>query len=65
MTAYPREVAEAALAHTLRDATEAAYQRGDLLKKRARLMNEWARYCTTPTKKAKVLPINKSLNNQV
>jgi|HubBroStandDraft_5_1064220.scaffolds.fasta_scaffold2343613_1 hypothetical protein len=33
----PPEVAEVALAHTLRDKTEAAYQRGDLLEKRRRL----------------------------
>ena len=33
-TNYPLEVAEAALAHTLRDKTEAAYQRGDLMEKR-------------------------------
>jgi integrase len=30
-TNHPREIAEAALAHTLRDKTEAAYQRGDML----------------------------------
>ena len=44
-TNYPREVAEAALAHTLRDRTEAAYQRGDLMEKRRRLMAEWATFC--------------------
>jgi integrase len=44
-TNYPRELAEAALAHTLRDKTEAAYQRGDLLEKRRRLMAEWAAFC--------------------
>jgi integrase len=47
-TNYPREVAEAALAHTLRDKTEAAYQRGDLMEKRRRLMAEWAAYCSRP-----------------
>lgn len=46
-TAYPREVIEHALAHQLRDRAEAAYQRGDLLAKRARLMADWARYCAT------------------
>ena len=45
MTSYSREVAEAALAHKLKDKTEAAYQRGDLFKKRQRLMNAWANYC--------------------
>lgn len=46
-TAYPREVCEHALAHKLADGVEAAYQRGDLLAKRARLMADWARYCGT------------------
>ena len=47
-TNYPREVAEAALAHTLRDKTEAAYQRGDLMERRRRLMAEWAAFCARP-----------------
>ncbi|HME25230.1 MAG TPA: integrase arm-type DNA-binding domain-containing protein [Acetobacteraceae bacterium] len=47
-TNYPREVAEAALAHTLHDKTEAAYQRGDLMEKRRRLMGDWASYCSRP-----------------
>ena len=41
----PREVAEAALAHSLRDATEAAYQRGDMLDRRRKLMDAWATFC--------------------
>ena len=45
-TNYPRELAEAALAHVLKDKTEAAYQRGDLLEKRRRLMADWAKFCT-------------------
>ena len=44
-TQYPREVAEAALAHVLKDKTEAAYRRGDLFEKRRKLMQEWASYC--------------------
>ena len=47
-THYPREVAEAALAHVLKDKTEAAYRRGDLFDKRRRLMQEWASYCGSP-----------------
>ena len=43
-TAYPREVAEAALAHLNADKVEAAYARGDLLEKRRRLMTAWAAY---------------------
>jgi integrase len=44
-TSFPREVAEAALAHVLGDKTEAAYQRGDMLEKRRRLMEAWAEFC--------------------
>jgi integrase len=40
----PREVAEAALAHTVGDATERAYRRGDVLEKRRMLMEAWAAY---------------------
>lgn len=41
-TNYSREVCEQALAHTLKDKTEAAYRRSDLFDKRATLMNAWA-----------------------
>ena len=44
-TAHPREVIEAAMAHRLKDASEAAYQRGDLLRRRALLMQDWAKFC--------------------
>jgi len=45
-TAYPREVAEHALAHQLPDAVERAYQRGTQFAKRQSLMAEWGAYCT-------------------
>ena len=45
-TNYPRDVAEAALAHTIPDAVERAYRRGDLFEKRYKLMEEWAQYCS-------------------
>lgn len=45
-TAYPREVCEAALAHTNRDRVEAAYRRSDLFEQRSRLMKDWAAHCT-------------------
>ncbi len=44
-TTFPREVAEAALAHKLRDKTEAAYQRGDFIEKRKEMMDAWAAFC--------------------
>ena len=59
-TAYPREVAEAALAHALKDKTEAAYRRTDSMEKRARLMADWERYCYTVKPKASnVTPIGR------
>ena len=47
-TAYPRDVVEMALAHAIKDKSEAAYRRGDALEKRGRLMADWARYCEAP-----------------
>ena len=44
-TNHPSDVAEAALAHVVKDKTEAAYRRGNLLEKRRLLMADWARYC--------------------
>jgi integrase len=44
-TRFPREVIEKALAHTIGDETEQAYDRGDLFDKRRKLMEAWAVYC--------------------
>ena len=43
-TGIAREVAEAALAHVVRDAAEAAYARSDLLDRRAEVAERWAAY---------------------
>lgn len=43
-TNYPHEVAEMALAHTIPNAVERAYRRGNLLEKRRSLMNDWCRF---------------------
>lgn len=43
-TGYPREVAEMALAHQIRDKVEAAYRRGNLRDKRRQLMADWLAY---------------------
>ncbi|WP_035484886.1 tyrosine-type recombinase/integrase [Geminicoccus roseus] len=43
-TEFPREVVEAALAHTIKDRAEAAYARGDLLDRRRALMEAWVTY---------------------
>ena len=60
-TAYPRELAEAALAHVLADKTEAAYQRGDMLEKRSRLMSDWANFCDSNGQPGRILPIRQVL----
>jgi integrase len=43
-TDFPRDVAEAALAHTVRDKVEAAYRRGTAFDKRRELMAAWETY---------------------
>lgn len=47
-TPFAREIAEAALAHIVGDATERAYRRGDALERRHELMQSWADYCSGP-----------------
>ena len=42
----PRAVCEAALAHTVRDKTEAAYHRTDLFQRRRELMTSWSAFAT-------------------
>ncbi|MCY4559337.1 MAG: integrase arm-type DNA-binding domain-containing protein [Chloroflexi bacterium] len=44
-TGVPREVAEACLAHAIRNQAEAAYARSDLLERRREVMEAWAEYC--------------------
>ena len=62
-TAFPHDVAEAALAHS-RGAVERAYARGDLFIKRRKLMEAWASYCSTPAKaSADVVPIKQKKVN--
>ena len=46
-TNVPRAVCEAALSHTLRDKTEAAYNRTDLFDRRRDLMTSWSRFATS------------------
>jgi hypothetical protein len=45
VTHFPRELAEAALAHVIGSAVEQAYRRGDTLEKRRALMEAWAGFC--------------------
>ncbi len=58
-TNFPREIAEAALAHISGDKTEASYLRTDHFEKRRLLLDAWARYCETPSaSKGKVVKGN-------
>jgi integrase len=54
-TNFPREIAEAALAHALESKTEEAYRRGDALEKRRKLMTAWAEYANRPASTGKIL----------
>lgn len=54
-TTVAREVAEAALAHRVGDATERAYRRADAFEKRRKLMEAWERYCCNGSER-KVVP---------
>ena len=61
-TGYAREVIEHAMAHQLKDKAEAAYFRSELLEKRTRLMNDWAKYCDQlPGESGSVTPIRKGV----
>lgn len=57
-THFPREVAEAALAHVVGDKAEQAYRRSDALEKRRALMEAWAAYCE-PKTGSNVVALNK------
>lgn len=59
-TAYPSEMAEMALAHAIGNKVEAAYRRGNLLQKRVRMMQDWAKFCGTVATAATVTPIKKT-----
>jgi len=59
-TNYAREVAEKSLAHSIGTAVEKAYQRGDLMAKRTKLMRDWAAFLAAPTTAATVTPIRKA-----
>jgi integrase len=56
-TAYADEVSELALAHVSSDATRAAYARDELLGKRRKLMNDWARFVEADLSSAEIVPI--------
>jgi integrase len=58
-TAFPSEVREMALAHSVGTAVEQAYQRSDLFEKRRQLASMWAAYCTMPPAEGAVVPLRR------
>ena len=60
-TAYPSEVREMALAHSIGNGTDAAYRRGDLFDKRRHLMRDWTNFIELPPAMGdNVVPIHKA-----
>jgi integrase len=60
-SAFSNHVIELSLAHSIGNAVEAAYRRGDLFEKRRQLMAAWAQYLTTPLPaSATVTPLRKA-----
>jgi integrase len=54
-TNFAHEVREMCLAHTIDSKVEKAYRRGDLFAKRKQLMEQWARFCTSPAPEGEVV----------
>lgn len=59
-TNYPREVAEAALAHAIGDKVEAAYRRGDAFEKRRVMMQAWADFLARVEQPAQVVELRRA-----
>ena len=59
-TAFPAELAELALAHSVGSDVEQAYRRSDMFEKRRKLMDAWAEFCGKPQGKGAVVSIRSS-----
>jgi integrase len=60
-TNFPREVAEAALGHTVGSKVELAYRRGDFFEKRRRLMDAWGEFATKPKDAGVILRLQSTI----
>ena len=56
-TNTPREVAEACLAHVVRNAVEAAYARTDHFEQRRDVMDAWESHCMNIAHDEKIIPL--------
>jgi integrase len=63
-TAYPNEMSEMALAHTVADKVEAAYRRGDMREKRRRMMQDWATFAANQVaaSRSQIVPIRPDIS---
>jgi integrase len=59
-TATAVHVIEMALAHAVGSGVERAYARSDLLEQRRKLMDSWAKYCSSPPAAGEVVPMRKN-----
>lgn len=60
LTDYPNELSEMALAHVVGDKVEQAYRRGDMFRKRRKVLEDWAGFCDrvfVEPEHAEVLPL--------
>ena len=56
-TNFSNEIVETALAHKVGNRVERAYQRGDALDHRRRLMTAWSEFCAKPASAGAVVPL--------
>jgi integrase len=56
-TGHASHEIELSLAHSVGSDQEKAYRRGDMLDKRRKLMEAWARYCTSPPPAGALVPL--------
>ncbi len=61
-TNHSHELAEISLMHTVGDSVYQAYQRGDGINKRVKIMQDWSNFITQPYQKksAKVIPLKRA-----
>jgi integrase len=59
-TNFPWELCELSLGHKVGTEVERAYARGDALKKRFAIMQQWANFCARPSKSGKVVKFERA-----
>ena len=62
---YERDIAEAALAHTLANAVGAAYRRTSFLDKRRKMMEQWGEHCMAAIATTGKVPVRRKVKAKV